>query len=279
MAESFVKQLKSCIQKQVESNGTDWDLFLHTTAFAVRSNMAYNTNFSPAKLVIGSKLVQPIGEVMNNIPKSYSEKQAHAFATDLKRKLRQSNEIVNNQLKLSRTKTKLQYDKSSKPRVFDISDTVMLWKPYKKKNLSRCFQPNWDGPWVIQRFLHESNSNCTIISADGNKTLNVHVNQLKLIRPRSVTFQPTIQRCDSRTIPNTRNVNGHYLENFEDSDNDLDNGLDNGLDADEYMIVRNIPEHRHHQIDNRWVDLNSDNVIPNRTRGVSIDYKELVGND
>ena len=42
MAESFVKQMKSCVQKQVDRNGGDWDLFLQATAFAIRSNIAYN---------------------------------------------------------------------------------------------------------------------------------------------------------------------------------------------------------------------------------------------
>ncbi len=43
MSEIFVRQLKSCIQKQVETNGSDWDLYLQTTAFAIRSNIAHNT--------------------------------------------------------------------------------------------------------------------------------------------------------------------------------------------------------------------------------------------
>ena len=68
MSESFVKQLKRCVQKQVDENGTNWDLFLHATAFAVRSNMIYNSKISPSELIIGSKLAQPIDDAVAGKP-------------------------------------------------------------------------------------------------------------------------------------------------------------------------------------------------------------------
>ena len=68
MSESFVKQLKRCVQKQVNEKGTDWDLYLHATAFAVRSNLTYNSKVSPSELIIGSKLVQPIDDAVSEVP-------------------------------------------------------------------------------------------------------------------------------------------------------------------------------------------------------------------
>ena len=55
-----MKQLKNCVQKQVEANGSNWDLYLHATAFAVRTNETYNSKMSPSEMIIGSKLVQPL---------------------------------------------------------------------------------------------------------------------------------------------------------------------------------------------------------------------------
>ena len=52
-AEAFIKQLKLCIQKQVQLNGADWDLNLQSAAFALRSS----TQVTPAELVVGTKLI------------------------------------------------------------------------------------------------------------------------------------------------------------------------------------------------------------------------------
>ena len=40
IAESFVKVMKSCIQKHVDSYGKDWDLYLQAAAVAACSNVA-----------------------------------------------------------------------------------------------------------------------------------------------------------------------------------------------------------------------------------------------
>ncbi len=144
MAESFVKQLKSSIQKQVDENGTNWDLFLHSTAFAIRTNMAYNLKCSPAEIVFGEKLRQPIDHILDDSTKNFSQKQAASFAKDLKTRIHTSRSIINNNLGVSRDKMKEQYDKTVKKSPFSVGDVVMLWKPYKKKGLSGCFQPNWN---------------------------------------------------------------------------------------------------------------------------------------
>ena len=60
MAESTVKLLKSCIQKQVDQFGEDWDLYLHSTAFAIRTNINGSTKYTPAELILGDNLRRPI---------------------------------------------------------------------------------------------------------------------------------------------------------------------------------------------------------------------------
>ena len=109
MAESFVKQLKSCVQKQVEENGENWDLYLSATAFAVRTNLTYNSKISPAELIVGSKLVQPI-DVAVACETATTNKGAHKFALDLRRRIADSNKIVQSQLSAACAKMKKQFD-------------------------------------------------------------------------------------------------------------------------------------------------------------------------
>ena len=117
MAESFVKQLKSCVQKQVDKNGGNWDLFIQSTAFAIRTNMAYNTKCTPAEVMLGEKISQPIDHVVEDNSKiSYNKKHAASFAKDLKLRIQTSKDIVNRNLAASRGKMKEQFDKKARRR-------------------------------------------------------------------------------------------------------------------------------------------------------------------
>ena len=129
MAESFVKQLKSCIRKQVDENGTDWDLYLQATAFAIRTNMAYHSKCAPAELILGQNLSQPIDHVFDEAAQTYNQRQATAFAKDLKARIQASKVIVDSQLSSSRANMKQQFDKSAKYPSYLVGDLVMLWKP------------------------------------------------------------------------------------------------------------------------------------------------------
>ena len=53
MSEAMVKIMKNAVKKQVDRYGRDWDSYLQTTAFAIRSSINTSTKFSPAELLIG----------------------------------------------------------------------------------------------------------------------------------------------------------------------------------------------------------------------------------
>ena len=56
----------------------------------------------------------------------------------------------------------------------------MLWKPYKRKGLSGCFQPSWDSPCSIEKFNGFKKFNCKIVRCvDPEQQMNVHFNQLE----------------------------------------------------------------------------------------------------
>ena len=98
---------------------------------------------------------------------------------ELNSRINNSMEVVNNPLADTRSNTKKQYDKGAHVAPYTVRDVVMLWKPYKLKGVSGCFQPKWDGPWTILKF--HGNASCLILSCvDDKKNMNVHVNQLKL---------------------------------------------------------------------------------------------------
>ena len=230
------------------------------------------------KLIIGEKLSQPIEHVLDEHPRKFNQKQAAQFAKDLKARIKTSTEIVNNNLNASRTKMKQQYDKRSRNLKFSVGDIVMLWKPYKKKGLSGCFQPKWDGPWSIVKFTGKRKMNCKIIRCeDSEQTLNVHVNQLKIVQENENGFyiekEVLTDKADHNIIRNqTPDTFLDYLDDFGELDDRFVNDNDIGNPRVEQRPVEVAPAQ---QIDQRWVSLDASNIIPgDRTRGARRDYSE-----
>ena len=294
MSESFVKQLKRCVQKQVDEKGTDWDLYMHATAFAVRSNLTYNSKISPSELIIGSKLVQPIDDAVNEKPVT-GNKQAHDYTLRLRKKIFDSNKTVQAELNKSREKMKKQFDKSAKNHRFTVGSKVMLWKPYKRSGLSKCFQPNWNGPWTIEHFTNDTNSNCKIKCCSTNKSMNVHVSQLKPISNDNPTQNHSDKGIrDAVAEPvhaKTPATQDHYLEDFDEDELnapvienhvvEADHLRDGMVDVPVNEPVNapfNGPVEGVH-IDNAWVDIDVSNILPGRTRGARQDYQQLASGD
>ena len=53
------KLLKSIIQKHFDQFGSNWDLYLQSAAFTIRSSVNRSTGMTPAQLVIGENLKHP----------------------------------------------------------------------------------------------------------------------------------------------------------------------------------------------------------------------------
>ena len=188
---------------------------------------------------------------------------------------------------------KEQYDKRTKNAKFSVGDTVMLWKPYKHKGLSGCFQPHWDGPWSIVKFTGKRKMNCKIIRCgDSTQKLNVHINQLKIVQENEFNTEFDNEYNDTQnnnqTIIDTTNDTEtkrrgvpdmflDYIDDFDEIDNRfvVNNNDNNIVEQDGLHPNEPIPAVRQ-QIDQRWVSVDASNIIPgDRTRGVRRDYSEF----
>ena len=123
MAESTVKILKSCIQKQVDQFGQDWDLYLHSTAFAIRSSINQSTNHTPAELILGDNLRRPIDvSLSDKSTQNFNQCQANEFATSLTEKIRRSADIVHeNELSSLLGEFHLDFDTVTAAKLYGLS--------------------------------------------------------------------------------------------------------------------------------------------------------------
>ncbi len=109
----MVKQVKSCVQKQVDQYSRHWDSYLQSAVYAIRSSVHNSTKVIPADLIFGAKLSLPTKLLCGDLPTppaqqstAHHVKQAQAFACDIATRLRNSFANVNNTLDQSRDKMK-----------------------------------------------------------------------------------------------------------------------------------------------------------------------------
>ena len=95
-----------------------------------------------------------------------------------------SNNIVQHNLIKHIDDMKHQYDRGVQGRNVSIGNQVILWSPYNKSKLSRCFQPNWTGPWTVHDFTGPSNFHRSFkqkLLSNNGQYKNVNINQLKFV--------------------------------------------------------------------------------------------------
>ena len=259
LSEAVVKLIKSAISKHVDKYGSNWDLYLQSAAYAIRSNMNCSTGITPAELLVGGKLRHPSDVTFDDagLRPPLNVRQARQFAGTLKNRLNDSTKIVNETLQQSRDQMKRAYDKHTTKHDFKVGDSVMIWDPPNQKGVSRSFQPKWSGVWRITRIIGDTN--CRLENDCGNEKF-VHLNIVKKVQarkpdlidhddgqanaaPPSVVLQPS-----SRV---TEYVDPAIFEPY-------DGGVDGQEEEEEYVPA--------HPIDNAYVDIDESNIMEQRLR-------------
>ena len=134
MAESVVKILKDCIKKQVDKHGSDWDLYIQSAMYVVRSSICTSTDFTPSQMILGEILKFPVDRLTTSSPKdlqipgeNYNQRQAQQFVAGLGNKLKGTFK------KASSAKMKTQYDKIIPTHKFKMGDYVILCIPIREQ--------------------------------------------------------------------------------------------------------------------------------------------------
>ena len=156
------------------------------------------------------------------------------------KKLRNNVRSARFNLNNNRIRQKQQYDKKVKLSRINVNDTVMMSYNYNKRGVSKCFIPKWNGPWLVLRFTGPSN--CVIVNSKGEHK-NVNIDQLKKVETR-----------DTDSFPKRLGENSKQTDVF---DNDISD-----CEGDECVhegVVQEPPQ-------GSWCEIDSDNIIPFRTR-------------
>ena len=181
--EIFNKTLLSLLRKHCHQNASKWSQYLPYAIFAMNSAISDTTKFSPIMLLHGINtrgvLDLQLPSIKQVVPKTLRD--AHNYWKDrLKsiRSLAKDHQIVSKELQ------KKYHDKNIHPCDFKLLDQVFLKEPPSSPHVDPKLRKPFTGPWTITKIL--SPTNVYLTNEEGiQMKRSVHVNKLKLFRPRT----------------------------------------------------------------------------------------------
>ena len=172
--------LLNMLSHYVNLENDDWDVYLQSVAFAVRSSVCNSSvGYTPFYLLFGREPVLPIETaIMPTLIKSHLCKD---FLPVMLNRLEVARETSRQLNQLSCNRMKEVYDCKIKPSVFEIGDCVYLFVPSLSSKLkSRKLARLWTGPWVIVDKTSAVNVKLKNLSTAKVLPVCVNVNRLKL---------------------------------------------------------------------------------------------------
>ncbi|KII65807.1 Transposon Tf2-6 polyprotein [Thelohanellus kitauei] len=141
------RTIKEMLRHHVKASNANWDTHLDTVLFAIRSSKHASTNFTPAELTYGRKIVSPaeieyldgLRRQTNNCPTEHQE-----WINRIQNNLKIYRETATNNIMKSQESQKRNHDKNLVQHNFTAGDLVMM-KSSESGKLSHIF----NGPYVI----------------------------------------------------------------------------------------------------------------------------------
>ncbi|XP_032689886.1 uncharacterized protein LOC116853116 [Odontomachus brunneus] len=188
--------------KQYTNQKEEWDEFITLAMFSYNTSVHESTNYTPHELVFGKIARTPSDNppLENNINDTYNE-----YLINLFNRIRTTQEIARNNLKISKVRSKLYYDQRANPQIFQVNDRVYLLKEPSKGKLG----DQYTGPYEIIKVL--DNNNVKIKLSDTRNRI-VHSNKLRIDKA-----QHPSRRNTPTTIPGpSTSIGNARLENTRD---------------------------------------------------------------
>ena len=148
LVEKFNGTMKQMLKKMCEERPKNWDRYLDALLFAYREAPQASTGFAPFELLYGRDVRGPlmiVREVWTNEGAEPETKTTYQYVMDLREKLEDTCQLVQEQLKKSHDRYRQQYNRKARTRSFKEGDEVLLLLLTDRNKLLI----HWKGPFKI----------------------------------------------------------------------------------------------------------------------------------
>ena len=130
LTERVNQTVKNTLAKAVQSQGGDWDLYLSSALFAIRTMKQETTKFTPFELTYGRKAKQPVDQIIEEtlLKEPLEERLSYQITTEIQ----ELHEIRNKAaefIAVAQDRQKKNYDSANKEVTkLAIGDKVLLYR-------------------------------------------------------------------------------------------------------------------------------------------------------
>ena len=142
--ERFWGPLNSMLRMYVDEDQQNWDKYLPFVTYAYNTGLRSGTGYSPFEIMFGKKPRLPIDNLI--IPSKRVLRTLPAYVKDLAEHLKLIRKVAVDNSGIQQAKTKERYDKSAKPKHFEVGDLVLLRVERLSAGSSKKLSAFWDGP-------------------------------------------------------------------------------------------------------------------------------------
>ncbi|MFZ2537708.1 MAG: reverse transcriptase domain-containing protein, partial [Oscillospiraceae bacterium] len=181
LIERFNQTFKKCLSRLCSERIQDWHLFIGPCLMAMRETVHSGMGVSSNQLVFGHCVKGPLQILKQLMSKENIEtevKTTYQYVLDLRERIHDTCALVQQELRKSQIKNKINFDKSAKHRSFKVGDTVLLLLPLETNKL----ELKWQGPFRVTKKIAMYDYQ---IETKSGKLKVFHINMLKLYIPRS----------------------------------------------------------------------------------------------
>ena len=144
----FNNTLAEAISMFVNSEQTDWDLYIHSILFAYRVSPCISTGDSPFYLLYGREPRLPPD--VSLLPPTALSSSVEEHRKRIVTQIETAQSLVRSNIARAQQFMKLQYDKAA-DAPFVIGQRVWVYTPKPKKGLSKKLHHCWHGPFRVCR--------------------------------------------------------------------------------------------------------------------------------
>lgn len=146
LVERFNGTIKSMLRKLANNDIRHWDKYIPFLLFAYREVPNSSTGFSPFELLFG----RPVRGPLALVKETWNEKKPKNtdvvnYVLNMRERMAQIKELVQENLRESQTKQKTLFDRKSSVRKFQVGDNVLVLLPTPGSKL----ETHWQGPYEV----------------------------------------------------------------------------------------------------------------------------------
>ena len=142
--ERYNHTLQSMLSKLIEGDQRNWDRALPIAMMAYRSLVHYSTSVSPAKMLFGREIQQPVDLLFGCSPDEAIQNDCNVpYFIALKDQLQNVHEITRDNMSEASQRQKRGYDHKKNFKAYDTGSSVYLFEPVRKKRVSPKLEISW----------------------------------------------------------------------------------------------------------------------------------------